>query len=319
MDGQYTTELPLDPGMERPPEVVVVGAASRDLAIDDRRGWRLGGGVSYSALTTARLGLRTAALVGADREAASAQELDLLRQAGVDVRVLPLEHGPVFENTERPEGRLQRVADRSDAMSVDAIPASWRAARGWVLAPVAAELPEAWATVPEAGALVVVGWQGLLRVLTPGEEVHHVRPFRSAILDRADLVGVSRDDVDRQIEIAQLAALLRPGASLAVTQGDRGGLIVETARDGTFHLRHYPAIRSPRPVDPTGAGDVFLAALAAARIAPRLVGERADAGFDLLLAAAAASLVLEGPGLLGVPDREAVRRRMSEGIHAPAV
>ena len=37
--------------------VVVVGAACRDVAGNDRRGWRLGGGVTYSALTIARLGL----------------------------------------------------------------------------------------------------------------------------------------------------------------------------------------------------------------------------------------------------------------------
>ena len=30
------------------------------------------------------------------------------------------------------------------------------------------------------------------------------------------------------------------------------------------------------------------------------------------MAAAAASLVLEGPGMLGVPDRDAVRARMAE-------
>ena len=65
-------------------------------------------------------------------------------------------------------------------------------------------------------------------------------------------------------------------------------------------------------MDPTGAGDVFLAALAAARIEPRLVGGRIGQGFDLLLAAAAASLVLEGPGMFGVPPRDAVRQRMVE-------
>jgi sugar/nucleoside kinase (ribokinase family) len=73
-------------------------------------------------------------------------------------------------------------------------------------------------------------------------------------------------------------------------------------------------VRSHRPVDPTGAGDVFLAALAAARIEPRLVGGRIRQGFDLLLAAAAASLVLEGPGMLGVPSRDAVRSRMADAV-----
>ncbi len=51
-------------------EVLHVGSASRDLTDDDPRGWRLGGGVTYAALTTARLGLRTAAVVGVDGVAA---------------------------------------------------------------------------------------------------------------------------------------------------------------------------------------------------------------------------------------------------------
>ena len=54
-------------------EVVHVGSACRDLAPDDPRGWRLGGGVTYAALTTARLGLRTAAIIGVDATAATAQ------------------------------------------------------------------------------------------------------------------------------------------------------------------------------------------------------------------------------------------------------
>jgi sugar/nucleoside kinase (ribokinase family) len=80
--------------------------------------------------------------------------------------------------------------------------------------------------------------------------------------------------------------------------------------DGSAAIRRYAAISSQDVVDPTGAGDVFLAALAAARIEPRLVGGRIRQGYDLLLAAAAASLVLEAHGLHGVPDRDAVRRRM---------
>ncbi len=299
------------------PTVVVVGSAARDLAEDDARGWRLGGGVSYSALTTARLGLATAALVGVDREASGAAELDLLREAGVDVHLVHLEHGPVFVNIERPEGRLQLCGDHSDPVPVDSVPPAWREAPGWILAPVAAELPAAWADVPTDESLVAVGWQGLLRELDAGQPVRQVAPRPDPIIRRADLVGLSRDDVDRAIPLADLYGLLRRGASLAVTQGDRGGLIVHGAhgdQDAALDLRHYPAIPSHAAVDPTGAGDVFLAALAAARIEPRLVGGRIGQGFDLLLAAAAASLVLEGPGMLGVPTRDAVRRRMAETL-----
>ena len=142
-------------------------------------------------------------------------------------------------------------------------------------------------------------------------------PRPDPIVRRADLVGLSRDDVERDTELSDLYRLLRPGASLAVTHGDQGGLIVHGAHGpdrADLEIRHYPAVRSHHPIDPTGAGDVFLAALAAARIEPRLVGGRIGQGFDLLLAAAAASLVLEGPGMLGVPTRDAVRERMRAGL-----
>lgn len=299
------------------PTVVIVGSAARDLVDDDPRGWRLGGGVSYSALTTARLGLPTAALVGVDELASSATEIELLREAGVDVRLVPLDHGPIFVNIERPGGRLQLCESWSDPVPVAAVPPSWRDAPGWILAPVAAELPAAWAEVPRSDAFVAVGWQGLLRDLVPGEPTHHVPPHEDEIIARADLVGLSRDDIERDVELADLYRLLRPGASLAVTHGDQGGLIVHGAHGpemADLELRHYPAVPSHEPVDATGAGDVFLAALAAARIEPRLVGGRIRQGFDLLLAAAAASLVLEGPGMVGVPGRDAVRARMREAL-----
>ena len=48
--------------------MLVVGAACRDITEDDPRGWRLGGGVSYSALTVARLGVPTRAVIGVDED-----------------------------------------------------------------------------------------------------------------------------------------------------------------------------------------------------------------------------------------------------------
>ena len=298
------------------PDVVVVGSASRDIAADDPRGWRLGGGVSYTALTTARLGLRTAALVGVDELAAEADELRLLREAGVEVVLVRLVRGPVFENIEQPGGRVQNCLEVSDPIPPGALSDSWRRANGWILTPVAGEIPTEWSDVAPDEAIVAVGWQGLLRVLEAGAQVRHLAPRPSPVVARADLVGVSRDDLDHRIELAALSALLRSGATLAVTQGDRGGMVMEAGPGGPRNLRHYPAIRTHAAVDPTGAGDVFLAALAAARIEPRLVGGRLDRGFDLLLAAAASSLVLEAPGLLGVPGRSAVARRMGEGARS---
>jgi len=303
-------------GVRPAPRVVVVGAAARDIARDDPRGWRLGGGVTYSALTTARLGLPTAALVGVDEAATTALELDLLRAAGVDVHLVELERGPVFDNVETPAGRIQVGHERADPIPVARLPAAWRTAPAWILATVADELPPAWADVPNEGALVAAGWQGLLREVVAGQRVRRLPPGPSPIAARADLVGVSRDDLGPEEAVNDLFRYLHPGATLVLTQGDHGGLVMTAGQNGPSAMYHYPAIRSPAIVDPTGAGDVFLAALLAARAEPRLVGGRIDKRFDVLLAAAVASLVLEGQGLLGDPERSAVRRRMSAARRA---
>ena len=294
------------------PDIVVVGAASRDRVANDPRGWRLGGAVSYAALTIARLGLRVGALVGADAEAAAAHELDLLREAGAEVVIVPLDSGPVFDNIEEPAGRRQVAHAHATPLPLAALPASWRRAPAWLLGPVAGELSEDWARVPTGEALVAIGWQGLLRDVRAGHHVRRVAPGPSALLERADLVAVSGTDFGPDTPIDQVAGWLRPGATLLVTGGARGGLAAEVGPDGLRRVHHYPALRPDRALDATGAGDVFLASVLAARAKPQLVGGRIAQRYDLLLGAAAASLLVEGPGLDGVPDREAIRRRMSE-------
>jgi sugar/nucleoside kinase (ribokinase family) len=300
-----------------PPRVVVIGSAARDHAPDDPRGWRLGGGVSFSALTSATLGVPTGALIGVDEQASSAEELDLLRAAGVDVRLVPLEHGPVFDNIETPGGRIQLCFDRSDPVPVGALPPEWSAVGAWIFGPVAAEIPEEWADAVPSDALVAVGWQGLLRDLVPGERVRHRRPGPSRIIARADFIGVSRDDFDEDVSLEDLCRLMQPGATLAITQGARGGLVLVADPEGPRALRRWPPIPPAEFVDATGAGDVFLAALLTAYAEPRLIGGRFAQGYDLLLAAAASSCVIERPGLLGVPDRETVRRRILEAPRHP--
>ncbi|HET7028502.1 MAG TPA: PfkB family carbohydrate kinase [Candidatus Limnocylindrales bacterium] len=295
------------------PEIVVVGAAARDVAADDPRGWRLGGGVTYGALTVAGLGLRTVALVGVDAPAATATELDLLRQRGVDVRLVPLERGPVFDNRETAAGRVQTCVQPSDPLPVAAVEEELRAARAWLFAPVADELPEAWADVPNADDLVGLGWQGLLRELVAGELTHRRAPRPNRLVERADIVGVSHLDVEPGTPIEAMLAVCRPGASLVLTDGADGGLVVTVPPPGHRPaFRRYPALPPDVVVDSVGARDTFLGALLAARAFPQRLAGPAGHGGDLRLAAAAGSLVVEGPGLLGVPDLPAVARRLGK-------
>jgi sugar/nucleoside kinase (ribokinase family) len=317
MARQYRSPSGGAPSGAKPPkaarrvDVLHVGSACRDIASDDPRGWRLGGGVTYAALTTARLGLRTAAVVGVDDEARTASELDLLREAGADLMLVRLESGPVFHNVETPTGRLQTSVEPGMPLSAPPLPDSWRAARAWSIAPVAGEIGDEWADVIPDGAFVGLAWQGLLRNLVAGEQVTRRPPHRSRILERADLVGVSHHDLAPTTPIADLYPLLAPGASLLVTQGVGGGLLVTL--DGDRHAAstvRYSAVPADREVDPTGAGDTFLATLISTAVRRSVAGP-SGGRLDLPFAVAAGSLVVEGHGLTGVPDRAAVLVRMA--------
>jgi len=290
--------------------VLVVGAASRDIAPDDSRGWRLGGAVMYASLTLARLGLDVRALVGVDAPASRSDELGLLRSGGVAVTLAELESGPVFDNV------LHRCLATSDRVPLTALPRAWTRGLGGILfAPVAGELGDEWAR-PTAGArgpTVALGWQGLLRTLMAGDLVRTSPPRSSPLVQAARLVAVSREDVVPGTQPEDLLSLLHPEATLAWTEGIAGGLVLNRDDKGAIkRARRYPAIPSDRVVDPTGAGDVFLAAMLAVRLQPSLAeGLAGPGGADPAwrFAAAAASMVVEAPGLLGVPDLAATVRR----------
>lgn len=292
-------------------EVVHVGSACRDVDGDDPRGWRLGGGVTFAALTTARLGLRTAAVVGVDAAAHGAREFDALRAAGVDILFVPLDEGPVYHNVETPAGRVQTCVQPGVPLPIPSLPEPWLASVAWSVVPVAGEIDDRWAATLPDGAFVVVAWQGLLRHLAAGRLVTPRAPTASPLLRRADLVGVSHQDLDRSTRIAQLVALLHPGARLLVTRGDHGGLLVTVGPDGPTETVRYLPIDTSHEVDPTGAGDTFLAALLASVVRPSIAGRRRlRRSPDLRFAAAAGSLVVEGPGLTAVPDLVAVNERV---------
>jgi sugar/nucleoside kinase (ribokinase family) len=287
---------------------------------DDPRGWRLGGGVTYASLTTARLGLRTAAMIGLDATTATASELTILRDAGADLLVVPLAEGPIYQNVETAEGRIQTCVQVGVPMPVPSLPSTWDQARGWQLAPVADELDDRWADVVPAGALLAVGWQGLLRDLVAGRQVARRPPRPSPILRRADIVALSHRDVGMGTPIERLIELLSPGARLIVTHGGHGGSSITVGAAGASTIARYRPARPSDERDPTGAGDAFLAALLATLVDPTLLGpvDVAD-HHDLRVASAVAGLVVEGVGLEAVPSRAAVADRLARDAAIPIV
>ena len=256
--------------------------------------------MTYCSLAAARLGLRVGCLLGVDGEAADADELGLLREAGVELRLVRLDHGPVFENLVTDGHRSQRWLSKSDEIPVAALPSGWLGVRGWLLVPVAGEVGADWAGIPGSVARVAVGPQGLLREFADDGSVKRVDPGPSPLLRAAGLVCASLDDLSPGTELGRLGPLA-PEAAIVLTAGDRGGVALHGGG-----LITYRAVAANRVVDSTGAGDVFLAALMAAWL---VTGELATSR-ALRFAAAAGSCAVEGVGLAGVPTRAQVAERL---------
>ena len=294
--------------MDEAPQVVVVGAACRDLVDDDPRGWRLGGGASYAALALARLGLRVGALVVADDEAAASTELRLVREAGVDLRFVPGARGPDLHQ--------RRDARRAPP----ALPAGLRPRRpgraarrrggrrgAWMLAPVAAEIGDAWADVPTADALVAVGWQGLLRVLGAGEPVD--RPPRGPSPGRPPGRPRRRRARRRRARTRRRSRWRRtctPARRCCSPTRHAAGSPTRWATAGPSSSRGPGrASRSAATWTRSAPATRSSPAVFAAWIDPSITAGWDGPDPDLRLGAACASLVLEGPGVFAVPDREA--------------
>ena len=98
--------------------------------------------------------------------------------------------------------------------------------------PVAGEMLDAWAAVdPGRCAIVAVGWQGFLRELVAGERVARRPPRPSRARRVAPTSSASAATTSPPgTSLADLLALLHPGARLLVTQGATGGLLIHVER-----------------------------------------------------------------------------------------
>lgn len=273
-------------GSESRPALVVVGAASRDIHAHDPRGWRLGGTVFYSSIAAVRIGVRVRALIGVDEAAASAAELDVLRDAGVDVELVHLSQAPIFDNQQTSSGRVQHAHSVSDRIPVGALPPAWGTADAALLGPVAGELSDEWAGAFPEETYVAVAVQGLVRTLTPGEPVETRPMTRDALLTRADAMAISAEDIADGAP--PLRELFLSGQELLVTHGVKGALHLRRDRTG-LRGRYMPPLPPREAIDTTGAGDTFLAAWLATRM---LIGDH-DEWRSLAVAAAMASLSVE--------------------------
>jgi sugar/nucleoside kinase (ribokinase family) len=277
------------PVFVEPLDYLVIGHIAHDLTPG---GPRLGGTVSYAALTARALGLRVGVVSAVGKETA----LDALN--GIPIVSVASPQSTTFENIYTEHGRVQYLRAQATAVDFNSVPAGWRSTPIIHLAPLANEmdssLPEAFS--PRLLGITPQGWmrqwdaEGLV---SPRAWIN-----AEAALIQADAVVISRDDVGGDDE--RIEHMAHQTRVLAVTEGAAGSVLY-------WHgdRRRFRALRVEE-VDATGAGDVFAAAFFARLFTTRDPWEAAR--FATLLASHTVTRV----GLDGIPTAAEIQESMTE-------
>jgi sugar/nucleoside kinase (ribokinase family) len=250
-------------------DYLVIGHVCQDLT---PIGPRLGGTVTFGALTAHALGRRVGMVTSAPDEMRP-----LLKPLKpLALACIPSKLPTTFENTYTPAGRMQTLTGRAAPLTIDHVPSSWRQAALVHLAPVADEVaPDLAKQFP--GALVGITPQGWMRQWDASGRVSF-RVWESAaeVLPHTQALVLSIEDLDGDETLAWQYAT-QTGV-MVVTRGAQGCTLFVSGEP-----THIPAPHVDER-DPTGAGDIFAAAffcelhathdaLHAARFATRLASD----------------------------------------------
>ena len=281
-------------------DFLAIGNLTRDTT---PQGFRLGGTVSFAAVTARRLGWRPGILTRASLAGLKPGDpgtTGMLRTtglpdtplAGIPVHLMPSPVTTTFTNIYTARGRTQVIKAVADPVTPDGLPPEWAQTPVVLLGSIAREIPSSWADV-FPNSILGIAPQGNMR---NWDAAGHVFPARwedaGPLLRRADAVVLSREDVGGdEAYIAELAAQTR---LLIVTDGWHGATVYQ----GEEITRIPP--RAAHEVDPTGAGDVF-----ATSFLLRLA-ETGDPLVSARFANVVASISVEAPGMDAIPTRAEV-------------
>jgi sugar/nucleoside kinase (ribokinase family) len=275
------------------PDYLLLGHFTRDVLPD---GATTPGGTSlYAALTAHRLG-RHVGVVSAPAD---------LPPGWPDAIQITFHHSPApptFENRYTPEGREQTLHTSSQPITLQVIPETWRTAPLVHLGPVLGETPEQLVDAFPNALLGVTpqGWMRTWNEPLPGPVIY--RPWKPVprVLERIDALVLSIEDVRGDETL--VAGYARHCRLVALTRGAQGSTLF--LRGVPHQIPAFPAIER----DPTGAGDVFAAALL---VRLRETGDPLDAA---RFASYVAALSVEGAGITRIPAREEIE----QGLNAHA-
>ena len=227
----------------QPVDYLAIGHITQDVT---PAGLRLGGTVTFSALTARALGLHVGIVT------AAAHDLSLNVFDGITVVSVPSEYTTTYENIYGKGGRKQVLHHQAAHIPFESVPEAWRSASILHLGPLAQELDP---QLPKgfAPSLLGVTPQGWMR---KWDAQGHVSPCKwesaEMLLPQVGAVVLSREDVSGDEELIE--SMAHQTRVLVVTEGEAGAVLYWNGDRRRF--------RPPQTneVDTTGAGDIFAAA-----------------------------------------------------------
>jgi sugar/nucleoside kinase (ribokinase family) len=270
------------------PDYLMLGHFTRDLLPDGAIA--PGGTAFYASRTVERLGHQVAVV-------SAPADLPEDWPATILLNFRPELSPPTFENRYLPTGRIQILHTDSGALTLADIPTDWRNAGIVHLGPIAAETPESFVHA-FPNALLGVTPQGWMRSWgqLPGPISYQPWLPSPELLRRIDALVLSIEDVRGDESLVERYA--RDCPLVALTRSAAGA---------TLFIHGVPHQISAFPAeerDPTGAGDVFAAALLVR------LHETRDPVAAAQFAACVAAGSVEGRGVSAIPTRAEVEQRM---------
>ena len=277
-----------------PIRFLAIGHVTRD-EFEGETGWRLGGTVTYTAATAARLGASASLVTRVGPNERSRLE-ERCRAFGIRLHALPAEVTTTFGFRYEAGHRILRLRARARGLTFADVPADLRESEAVVLGSVAHEIDRSLLGAFGEAASVVTA-QGYLREWDASGAIHPRRWDDVAeVTATASAVVLSDEDVGGDLDEPRRWAGHTP---VIVTLAERGALVLVDGREDLV-----PGYRAAGVVDQTGAGDAFAAGLAIALAEER---ELIDAA---RFANAVASFAVEAVGTDALADRDAVDARI---------
>lgn len=276
------------------PDILLIGHVTCDLETPDPQSrCRLGGTVSFAAVTAIQLGRKPTIIT----RAAAHTDLSELPD-GVDLHVLPSPVTTTFANVYTDHGRIQYCYAQALPITVDDIPEALRRPRAVLLGPLVNEIDPAVASIFQGETLVTAGPQGWMRQWDETGRVHAKEwDSADAILPHLSVLVLSQEDID--YDLTRLEPFFAHVPLVVLTEYHDGSTIYHRQDNGSIAQTKIP----PRPaneVDPTGAGDIFATAFLIR------LQETGDPIHAARFANVTASFGVEQVGVSGIPTRDQV-------------